>query len=179
MPSPAFRNDRIGVGIQPVDCRIAPPDAIGCGSQVDCPDDTLMRQQRELIEIPTDALQLVKHRFQFFDLIDRFSESRDAEVFSDAHSGFGGDLFNCFPFAVADPKRFLSVAFATCFCQIFITSFLNWFCAFPLHESFLCFLSFSKERKWGAPWRGASAPNKCVWLQPLLAVGVQTLCLPR
>ena len=113
MPSPAFRNDRIGVGIQPVDCRIAPPDAIGCGGQVDCPDDTLMRQHRELIEIPTDALQLVKHRLQFFDLIDCFAECRDAEVFSDAHSGFGGDLFNCFPFAVADPKGFLSVAFAT------------------------------------------------------------------
>lgn len=55
---------------------------------------------------------------------------------------------------------------------------MNCFCAFPLRESFLCFLSFSKERKWGAPWRGASAPNKCVWLQPPLAVGVQTLCLP-
>ena len=123
MPSPAFRNDRIGVGVQPVDCRIAPPDAVGCGGQVDRPDYTLMCQQRELIEIPTDALQLVKHRLQFFDLVDRFAERRDAEVFSDAHSGFGGNSFNCFPFAVADPKGFLSVAFATCFCQIFITSF--------------------------------------------------------
>lgn len=124
MPSPAFRNDRIGVGIQPVDCRIAPPDAIGCGGQVDCPDDTLMRQHRELIEIPTDALQLVKHRLQFFDLVDRFAERRDAEVFSDAHPGFGGDLFNCVPFAVADPKGFLSVAFATLFGQIIIISIL-------------------------------------------------------
>lgn len=113
MPSPAFRNDRIGVGIQPVDRRVTPPDAIGGGSQVDCPDDTLMRQYRELIEISTDALQLTEHRFQFFNLVDRFSERRDAEIFSDAHPGFGGDLFNCFPFAVADPKGFLSVAFAT------------------------------------------------------------------
>lgn len=72
-----------------------------------------MRQQRELIEIPTDALQLVKHRLQFFDLVDRFSESRDAEVFSDSHPGFGGDSFNRVPFAVADPKGFLSVSFAT------------------------------------------------------------------
>ena len=124
MPSPTFRNDRIGVGIQPVNRCIAPPDAIGCGSQVDCSDDTLMRQHRELIEIPTDALQLVEHRFQFFDLIDRFSERRDAEVFSDAHPSFGGDLFNCFPFAVADPKGFLSVAFATLFGQIIIISIL-------------------------------------------------------
>ena len=123
MPSPAFRNDRIGVGIQPVDCRIAPPDAVRHRGQVDCPDDTLMRQHRELIEIPTDAFQLVKHRLQFFDLVDRFAERRDTEVFSDAHPGFGGDSFNRVPFAVADPKGFLSVAFATCFCQIFITSF--------------------------------------------------------
>ena len=72
-----------------------------------------MRQHRELIEIPTDALQLVEHRFQFFDLVDRFSERRDAEVFSDAHSGFGGNLFNCVPFAVADPKGFFPVSFAT------------------------------------------------------------------
>ena len=33
-----------------------------------------MHQQRELIEIPIDALQLVEHRFQFFDLVDRFTE---------------------------------------------------------------------------------------------------------
>ena len=74
MPSPAFRNDRIGVGIQPVDRRITPPDAVGGGGQIDRPDHALMRQQRELIEIPIDALQLVEHRFQFFDLVDRFTE---------------------------------------------------------------------------------------------------------
>ena len=113
MPSPAFRNDRIGVGIQPVDRRVTPPDAIGGGSQVDCPDDTLMRQYRELIEIPTDALQLAEHRFRFFNLVDCFSERRDAEIFSDAHPGFGGDSFNRVPFAITDPKGFLSVAFAT------------------------------------------------------------------
>lgn len=92
---------------------MAPPDTVGGSGQVDRPDHALMRQQRELIEIPTDALQLVKHRFQFFDLVDRFAERRDAEVFSDAHSGFGGDSFNRVPFAVTDPKGFLSVAFAT------------------------------------------------------------------
>ena len=54
--------------------RIAPTDAIGCGGQVDRPDHALMHQQRELIEIPIDALQLVEHRFQFFDLVDRFTE---------------------------------------------------------------------------------------------------------
>lgn len=71
-----------------------------------------MCQQREVIEIPTDALQLVKYRLQFFYLIDCLAERRDAEVFSDANPGFGGDLFNRVPLAVCHPKGFFPVPFA-------------------------------------------------------------------
>ncbi len=115
---------RIGVGIQFVDRLIAPTDAVRRRVQIDHPDHALVGEHGELIEIAADTFQFMKNRLQFFNLIDCLTECRDAKVFTDAHAGTGGDLFNCFPFAVCHPKGLFSVSFATLFGQIMIISIL-------------------------------------------------------
>ena len=50
----------IGVGVQPVDCLIAPTDAVSRRGQIDRPHHALMRKHGELIEISADAFQLMK-----------------------------------------------------------------------------------------------------------------------
>ena len=113
---------RIGVGIQLVDCLIAPTDAVRRRGQIDRPYHALMAKHGELIEISADAFQLMKDRLEFLYLVDRLSECRDAKIFTDAHADTGGDLFNCFPFALCNPKGLFSVSFATLFGQIMIIS---------------------------------------------------------
>ena len=104
---------RIGVGIQLVDCLIAPTNAVRRCGQIDRPYNALMAKHGELIEISADAFQLMKDWLEFLYLVDRLSECRDAKVFTDAHAGTGGNLFNCFPFALCHPKGLFSVSFAT------------------------------------------------------------------
>lgn len=104
--------DAVRAGIELVYCLIAPPDGIGCCGQVYRVDHALMAQHGELIEISPDAFQLMKDWFEFLYLVDRLAECRDAKVFAVSHASLGGDLFDCFPFAVCHPKGLFSVSFA-------------------------------------------------------------------